>query len=124
MDRNLTAEEQAILKDKVKVAKNLARKHFEIEPGMTEIFSIWDRPKYEARLNTPIKLLEVDRNTIASGIQPLAFDPIPSAGIRYPSVIVVVTPEEFLKIRSRELPLPPGWTIGEPLPGRPRGRRQ
>jgi hypothetical protein len=120
----LTAEEKAIVTDKAKAAKDLALKHFKIEPGMTQIFTIWEEPQYEALPSTPIKLLEVNQNTVTSGIQPLGFDAVPSAGIRYPSVILEVTPDEFLRIRSQQLSLPPGWTIGEAVVRPSRGRRQ
>lgn len=123
LDRNLTAEERAILADKAKVAETLAKKHFKIEPGITQIFTIWEQPRFEALPSTPIKLLEVNRHTIASGIQPLGFDPIPSAGIPYPCVIVQVTPEEFQRIQSQQLPLPPGWRIGQPFLRPSRGRK-
>ena len=40
---------------------------------------------------------------------PLGFGPTPEAGIRFPSVIIEVTPDEFEKIEAKELPLPSGW---------------
>ena len=47
---------------------------------------------------------------------PLYFGPAPASGIPYPSVIVEVTPDEYLKIQSHELKLPAGWDHWEELP--------
>jgi len=66
--------------------------------------------------DTPIKLLEVNTNTFASGVMPVYFGPVRASGILYPSVIVEVTPDEFERIRSHQLSLPNGWMIAEELP--------
>jgi hypothetical protein len=60
--------------------------------------------------------LEVNADTVPTGVVPLHFGPAPASGIPYPSVIVEVTPGEFDRIRARELPLPAGWEVGEELP--------
>jgi hypothetical protein len=114
---NLTSEEQAVLKDKARVARYLAQRYTETEPSITVVFTIWDkRLHYEAQPSTPIKLLQVNRNAPPSGvILPLGFDAAPSSGVPYPSVIMSVTPDEFSKIRSEELKLPRGWVLGEPV---------
>jgi len=98
---------------KDEVAKKLADAHFELEPGITRIFKLRGRPDAEASPDTPIKLLEINADTPPSGIMPLYFGPVPGSGIPYPSVIVEVTPDEYEKIKVRELELPDGWTIGE-----------
>lgn len=61
-------------------------------------------------------LLEVNENTIPSGIYPIQFGPAPTSGIHFPSVIVEVTPAEFRKIMADELRLPGGWEIGDHIP--------
>jgi hypothetical protein len=99
--------------DKDEVAKNLAHKHYEIEPGITRIFKLLDKPELEGLSSTPIKLLEINVDTAPSGIMPLYFGPVPSSGIPYPSVIVEVTPDEFERIKVKELELPNGWAIAE-----------
>ena len=104
------------MSDKDEVAKNLARKHYDIEPGITRIFKLRDKPEFEGLSSAPIKLLEVNVDTAPSGIMPLYFGPVPSSGIPYPSVIVEVTPDEFERIKERELALPEGWTIDEEYP--------
>ena len=102
--------------EKDEVAKRLALKHYDIEPGISRIFKLRDEPERENLASTPIKLLEVNVDTPPSGIMPLYFGPIPGSGIPYSSVIVEVTPDEFERIVAQELTLPNGWTIAEELP--------
>ena len=96
-------------------ARKLARTHYEIEAGITQILRIEDRADVEVQPAEPIILLEVNENTVPSGVMPIQFGPNPAAGIHYPSVIVEVTPEEYVKILSKELKLPPGWRLAEPI---------
>ena len=106
--------------DKELEARRLADAHYQIEDGITHIFRLYSAGHVETRPNEPIKLLEVNRNTIPSGVMPLQFGPQPSSGFHFPSVIVEVTPEEFDMIQAHQLPLPNGWTVGTELP-RPAG---
>ena len=101
-------------------ARILAEAHYRVEPGIVQIFRIAGSPAMEAQPIEPIKLLEVNRYSIPSGVMPLSFDAAPARGIHYPSVIVEVTPEEFEKIQARELALPDGWAVGPRIP-RPAG---
>ena len=104
-------------------AAALANKHYEIEEGITHIFRINQKVDVEVVRGPAITLLEVNSNTIPSGtIVPIHFGPNPLAGVKYPSTIVEVTPDEFAKISNHELELPNGWTIGEPYP-RPEGSK-
>jgi hypothetical protein len=102
--------------DKKRITQELADTHYQIEPGITHIFSLCEKPEREAMPGTPIKLLEVNENTPASGVMPLHFGPAPERGIPFPSVIIEVTPAEFERIKQKKLKLPKGWTIGEELP--------
>ena len=104
------------MSDKNEVAKKLADKHYDIEPGISRIFKWRGEPELEEVVGTPIKLLEVNVDPPPSGIMPLYFGPVPSSGITYPSVIVEVTPDEFEKIVAHELKLPHGWVIAEEYP--------
>lgn len=97
-------------------ATELAQRHYELEAGVTQIFRITDRADANVVHAAPIKLLEVNEDTVASGIMPLHFGPAPASGIPYSSIIVEVTPKELEKILSHELKLPEGWEIGEELP--------
>jgi hypothetical protein len=107
--------------DKDEEARKLAEAHYEVEVGITQIFRITGSAEAEVLPNEPIKLLEVNENTIPVGIMPLGFSPAPRYGIHYPSVIVEVTPDEYEKIQSKELALPQGWTVSALVP-RPPGK--
>jgi hypothetical protein len=95
------------------VARRLAQAHYRVEDGLVGVYLLVG--KHEAETD-PIKLLEVNRSTIAAGIMPLQFDPAPSRGIPYSSIIVEVTPAEFEQIRSSALKLPHDWEIAEEIP--------
>jgi hypothetical protein len=94
-------------------ANELAKRHFEVEDGLTRIIRFSGSRNIEAQAAEPIKLLEVNNNTVASGVMPLGFDSAPASGIFFPSVIIEVTPAEFERIQTRELQLPRGWEIQE-----------
>jgi len=96
-------------------AKELANRHYELEAGLTQIFRITDKAESQVLPAYPIKLLEVNENTVESGVMPLHFGPAPASGIPFSSIIIEVTPNEFKKIQSNELKLPEGWEIGEEL---------
>lgn len=102
--------------EKDSVARELARRHYDVEPGISQIFTIIDVSADEQASNVPIKLLEVNDATVPAGVMPLQFAPAPASGIPFPSVIVEVTPEEFQLILSKELPLPVGWKLGVEMP--------
>ena len=97
-------------------ARDLARKHYQVETGLTQIFRITTSPNVEFTHLEPIALLEVNENTVPSGIMPLYFGPSPASGLKYPSIIVEVTPEEFQRIQNQQLALPFGWKLGDPIP--------
>ena len=92
-------------------ARVLAGIHYEVEIGMTHIIRYSGSSDAQQESAEPIKLLEVNTNTVPSGVLALGFDAIPTAGIHFPSIIIEVTPAEFDKIRSNELKLPSGWEI-------------
>jgi hypothetical protein len=110
------ARDQAIIRAKRAAAKELAKKHYEVEDGLMRIFRLTGKAEVEVSRSEPIKLLEVNENTVPSGVMPLHFGPVPAIGIPFPSIIVEVTPDEFTKITARELKLPKDWEIGEELP--------
>jgi hypothetical protein len=94
-------------------AIRLAQRHYLFEPAITEIRTLTCGASNEA--NEPIALLEVNANTIPSGIMPLRFDAYPGSDIPFPSVIIEVTPEEYEQIKSNVLKLPNGWSLGPVL---------
>ncbi len=97
-------------------AKELAEWHYRIEDGLTHVFRLTSTSEREVSPSEPIKLLEVNENTVASGIMPIQFGPSPASGLHYPSVILEVTPDEYEKIRREEWTLPHGWRIGGLIP--------
>jgi hypothetical protein len=99
--------------DRIEVARRLARAHYTAEDGLVKVYLLVSGSESEA---DPIKLLEVNRSTVATGIMPLRFDPVPARGIPYPSIIVEVTPEEFQQIQSSALRLPDDWRIAQEIP--------
>jgi hypothetical protein len=101
---------------KDEAARQLANRHYQVESGLTRIFRLTGDSEVEVNPVEPIKLLEVNAATVSCGVMPLHFGPLPASGVPFPSVIVEVTPEEFAKIETHELQLPPGWVIGEELP--------
>jgi AMMECR1 domain-containing protein len=99
------------LPSKDSAAAKLANSHFDIESGMLRIFRLIG-PE-ESNPTEPIKLLEVNKNTIAVGIDPLYFGSHSGSGIFYPSVIVEITPDEFEQLMAGKLRLPDDWTMGQ-----------
>jgi hypothetical protein len=99
--------------DKREAARRLAQFHYLVEDGMATIYRLVSPTETESE---PIKLLEINRDTVATGIMPLGFGAAPDRGIPYPSVIVEVTPEEYEQLRSGGLNLPNEWRIAEEIP--------
>jgi len=102
---------------KDEAARKLAEAHYAYEPGITTVIRIVSaRADVEETTDEPIKLLEVNENSVPSGILPLYFGPNPSRGVLYPSTIIEITPEEFEELRSDRLRLPNGWLLDEIIP--------
>src|SRR4051794_19641551 len=108
-----------MMQTKEEEAKTLAEMHYQVEAGVTQIFRLTGAAEIEVRPTEPIKLLEVNENTVPSGIMPIQFGPSPVSGLYYSSVILEVTPEEFQKIQNEELKLPNGWVVGDLIPRPP-----
>ena len=94
------------------VARRLADSHYDVEPGITEIYRLVS-PSSEDEAEEPVKLLEVNESTTSAGIVPVGFGPDAASGIYYCATIVEVTPAEMEQIRNGSLPLPHGWELGE-----------
>lgn len=105
--------------EKAAVAQEIAKMHFQAEVGLQKVIRLTGSAEAEMRPVEPIKLLEVNENTVPSGVLPVSFGPAPANGIPYSSVIVEVSPAEFAKIQTQELKLPRGWRLGEELPKPP-----
>jgi hypothetical protein len=91
-------------------ARELATWHFGVEPDLARVVRIIADNEDEP--GEPIKLLEVNAATVATGsVEPFAF--APSASIPFPTTIAEVTPEEFERIKRNELQLPLGWSLAK-----------
>jgi len=89
-------------------ARQLAQKHFEIEPGLKRVFRI--RTANEDAPNEPIKLLEINVETVSTGsVEPYLF--APSEIFPYPTVIAEITEGDFELLERHELTLPDGWNL-------------
>jgi hypothetical protein len=104
---------------KDEAARLLAHKHREIEVGISQILRVTGRAEVEVLPAEPIKLLEVNADTVPSGILPIYFAAAPESGIPFPTAIVEVTPEEFQRIQAKELELPAGWLHLQEIPPEP-----
>ena len=104
------------LPDKGAVAQRLAQAHYSVEPGVMRIFRVVGDAAQENDPREPIKLLEVNSDTVPAGILPVYFGPHNASGILYPSVVIEVTPEEYELISRGQLTLPNGWALGPELP--------
>ena len=93
------------MSDKESAARTLAELHYQFEPGMREIYRLLADDQTEQEPDEPIKLLEVNQDTIPSGIMPLGFDGIPASG-NYPTVIIQITTAWRRCSRDTRNPLP------------------
>jgi hypothetical protein len=93
---------------KAEVIRWLVDHHFRIEDGLQHILIIRG-PRFEDPQD-PIKLLEVNANTVPTGsVEPFSFSP--TADVPFITEIAEITPEEFQRIKQHELALPPGWSL-------------
>lgn len=99
-------------KTKQEAARRLAGFHYKVEGGLVKVFQVTTPAGDDDKT---IVLLEVNKDTIATGIVPLGFAAAPGRGIPFSSVIVEVTPDEFKKIVASKLSLPHGWKLGEEI---------
>jgi hypothetical protein len=96
------------------VAKSLADSHREMDPGITLIYHLI-APEREGDPTEPVKLLEVNQSSTASGILPVYFAPHPATGICYPSIVVELHPSEWEQLQSGQIALPNGWRLDKQL---------
>jgi hypothetical protein len=93
---------------KDEAVRELAQWHFGVEPDLTHVIRIVG--DNEDAPDEPIKLLEVNAATVATGsVEPYAF--APSKSVPFPTVIAEVTPEEYERLQRGELKLPAGWSL-------------
>jgi len=86
------------------VAKELAQAHRAADPATTTI-KRFSSPKYDE-----IRLLEVSTDSPTTGeILPFHFDEDREGGIDDPSVVILLSPEEWSWVENGTLTLPEGW---------------
>ena len=99
---------QPMATTKDEAARELAEWHFGVEPDLEQVIRIVADDEDAA--DEPIKLLEVNAATVATGsVEPYAF--APSTSVPFPTVIAEVTPEEYGRIQRNEIKLPTGWSL-------------
>jgi hypothetical protein len=96
------------------VARRLANAHRAVEPSISLIYRV-ESPEREDLPDEPIKLLEVNPNTTASGILPVGLSAHAASGIFFPSVIIEIHPTEWELLQQQQLALPFGWQIKQEL---------
>jgi len=58
-------------------------------------------------------VVEITSSVPASGaVLPFRFPSDPAHGIDYPSVVVLLSPEEWTQVEAGKLDLPNGWNLG------------
>ncbi len=87
-------------------AKELAAAHRAADPKTTTIkFFPTATPKH-------ICLLEVTTSAPTTGeVMPFTFPPDPIHGVRHPSTVILLSPQEWSDVQSKNLPLPPTWIL-------------
>lgn len=96
------------------VAEELAGAHFAAEPDIERIFRLVGPNEDDPQ--EPVKLLEVNPNTIPEGIVPVQFGPDFAGGTGCSTGIIEITPEEFEQVRTGALPLPNEWRMDREFP--------
>jgi hypothetical protein len=93
---------------KKEAADSLIDWHFHMEPELVEVYRFVS--DNEDAPEEPIKLLEVNAATFASGsVDPFSF--APSTETPYRTVVAEITPEELERVRRNEIRLPSGWRL-------------
>jgi hypothetical protein len=98
------------MKSVADVALELAQAHKQADPEIQQIYWVRDPADNEVRL------LEVSGSVGNTGsVMPFRFAARPDLGIPYPSVVVLLSPEEKSLLDSNSLSLPANWGQPEDL---------
>jgi len=86
------------------VAKKLAKAHKKADPEIEQIYMIEDPAGAEVRL------VEVSGSVGNTGtVMPFRFGARPDLDVPYPSVVILLSPEEKVLLDRKELELPDAW---------------
>jgi hypothetical protein len=99
---------------KDETANALASAHRRIDPNIQSIFRLVDTAR-ETDPNEPVKLLEINQSSTATGIMPVYFTPAPGQGIHYSSVIIELHPSEWDQLQQGLISLPKNWNLDKQL---------
>ncbi len=89
-------------------AEVLAELHKKEDPSTSAV--------YLAEADDEIRLVEVSGSIDTAGeILPFRFAANPEAGVEYPSVVVLLSPEEWERVDRGKLKLPRGWGSAKKL---------
>lgn len=93
--------------DKDTAAENLIASHFQLEPGLVQVYRVISQN--EADPDEPIKLVEINTATIATGNFE-AYGFAPSGKTPFPTLIAEVTPDELAELQ-RQGRWPSAWDL-------------
>lgn len=88
------------------VAKILARAHRASDPKTKSILQFPDRTAKEIRL---VEISEAAPTT--NEAIPFRFNADPSSGVDFPSVVILLSPDEWQQVLSGKLALPEDWDL-------------
>jgi hypothetical protein len=95
-------------RDKDDAARDLIQHHFAVEPELRAVYRIMSAN--EASADEPIKLLEVNAATVATGsVEVFGF--APSKSTPFSVMIAEVTPEELEQLETNARAMPQGWSL-------------
>ncbi len=95
-------------KDIDEVAKELAEAHRKEDPETREVFL--------APHPAEVRLVEVSGSLAPSGeVLPFRFAPSPEHGVPYASVVVLLSVDDWARLKKGDLKLPPDWGTPETL---------
>jgi hypothetical protein len=96
------------MKPILEVARELAEAHRVEDPKTKSVFL--------AEGEDEVRLVEVSGSIGNSGeVLPFRFAPHPERGIPYASVVVLLSEDDWLRLKKGDLTLPPGWGNPEGL---------
>ncbi len=100
---------------RLRIARDLANKHLQIDADVQEVYLIEEQIGRENGPNEPIKLLEIVSGTPEVGIEPIGFPPSPERG-NCSVTIVEISPKEFDELGRRGMTFGKrSWKVSERL---------
>lgn len=95
--------------DREQLARHYARRHLSTDPGIQTVYYLpGGSPERDIRLLEINTMMAVREN---DPLEPLDFGVEVGAADSHRLVVLDVTPSQWERIRSGELPLPEGWSL-------------